>query len=362
MNLLDDIDQIKKLDKSGVYQSIESLDEQCSDAWQKVQQVAVPSSYQNFSNIVVSGMGGSALGAHVIQSLYRDQLKAPLVIVRDYHLPEFVNQNSLVVLSSYSGTTEETVSCAQEAIAKKCKSFIITSGGQLQEFSQKYSLPIYLINPVFNPCGQPRMAIGYSIFSQLSLFAKLGLIQLNEEEVKKTIQFIKQLQMKFSLDVSSVQNEAKRLALAIEEKIPILVTAEHLVGATHVFNNQLNENAKHLSDFREIPELNHHLMEGLSQPETNKKHLIFVFLNSSHYSLRIKQRFELTGDVVLKNKIAAFNYQLPEALDKLTDAFSLITFGAFASFYLAMTHRLDPTPIPWVDYFKDSLKKIDRQK
>lgn len=362
MSILDNLSAIKKLDKSGVYQSIESLDEQCWDAWQKVQAIKIPENYQNFSNIIVCGMGGSALGAHVVQKLFSNQFKIPLVIIRDYHLPNFANQDSLVILSSYSGNTEEVISCAEETIKKKIKAFVITSNGKLKESAEEYSYPQYIIDPIYNPCGQPRMAVGYSIFSQLALFSKLGLIQLNEEKVKATVQSIKLTQKQYSVELSSKENQAKELAIELEKKIPILVTAEHLVGATHVFNNQLNENAKHFSEFRTIPELNHHLMEGLSFPQLNPKTLIFLFINSPFYTKRNQQRFKLTEDVVSKNKIQTFNYQVLEAKDKLQEAFDLITFGAFVSFYTAMQHQIDPAPIPWVDYFKNSLKKLDKQK
>lgn len=362
MNILDNPSAIKKLDKSGVYRSIEKLDEQCLDAWQKVQAIKIPDNYKDFSNIIVCGMGGSALGVHVIQKLYQDKLKVPLVIVRDYHLPEFASSNSLVILSSYSGNTEETVGCAQETIKKGLKSFVISSGGQLIEIAQKKQIPHYQIDPIHNPSGQPRMAIGYSIFGQLALFAKLGLVQLNEEKVKAVVQFIKLTQKQYSVELASKKNQAKELTIEIEKKIPILVAAEHLVGATHVFNNQLNENAKHFSEFRTIPELNHHLMEGLSFPQLNPKTLIFLFINSPFYTKRNQQRFKLTEDVVSKNKIQTFNYQILEAKNKLQEAFGLITFGAFVSFYTAMHHQIDPAPIPWVDYFKKSLKQLDRSK
>lgn len=362
MNILDNPEQIKKLDKSGVYQSIEKLDEQCQDAWQKVQAIKIPNHYKSFSNIIVCGMGGSALGPHVIQSLYQDELKTPLIINRDYHLPEYANQNSLIILSSYSGNTEETLSCTQETLKKKIRSFIIASGGQLIDLAKKNSLPSYHIEPIHNPCAQPRMAVGYSIFGQLALFSKLGLIQLNGERVKATVQFIKLTQKQYSVELSTQQNQAKILAIKIEKKIPILSAAEHLVGAAHVFNNQLNENAKHFSEYRTIPELNHHLMESLAHPQLNPKTLTFLFVNSPFYSKRNQQRFKLTKDVVIKNKIETIDFQVPRAKNKLQEAFGLITFGAFVSFYTAMQHQINPAPIPWVDYFKNSLMKLDKQK
>lgn len=357
MEILDDVARIKKLDKSGVYHSIISLDKQCQDAWEKVCEIETPDDYKDFSQVIVCGMGGSALGAHVVQSLFQAELRIPLIIVRDYDLPSFVNQDSLVVLSSYSGNTEETLSCAEKAIDRKIKSFIITSGGKLAEIAQSNSLPCYIIDPVYNPCGQPRMATGYSIFGQLALFACLDLISLTEEEVRRTIQLIKTLQGKFSVEVPCSENLAKQIAKEIVEKIPLLVTAQHLIGAAHVFNNQLNENAKHFSNFQVIPELNHHLMEGLAYPKQNSQVLHFIFILSSFYPQRIQQRFKLTKDIVEKNEISAKNIEIPQVQTKLEEVFGLIVLGSFVSFYLAMLHNVDPAPVPWVDYFKKALKE-----
>jgi len=355
MKILDDLEKIKKIDKSGVYQSIKSLDKQCWDAWQKVQKTKIPSNYKNFNNIIVCGMGGSSLGAHVIQALYPN---IPLIILRDYHLPGFINKDSLVVLSSYSGNTEEVLSCAKEVLEKKLKSFVITSNGNLEKLAKKYRLPYYLINPVYNPCGQPRMAIGYSIFSQLALLARLSVVRLNEQKVKKTIRLIELIQNMYSVEISLTQNQAKQIAKEIYRKIPILVSAEHLVGASHVFNNQLNENAKHYSDYRIIPELNHHLMEGLSFPKSNQQVLEFLFINSFFYTKRTQQRIKLTEEVVRKNKISTKRIKIAKTKNKLEEVFGLITLGAFVSFYTAMIHQINPSPIPWVKFFKKSLKEV----
>lgn len=354
MNILDDLDKIRKLDKSNAYQSIELLDKQCWDAWQKVQAIKIPKNYQGFQNIIVCGMGGSSLGAHVIQNLYRQALPLPLIITRDYHLPGFVDQNSLVILSSYSGNTEEILACSQEAIKRKLRCFVITTNGQLAEFAAKNQFPGYLIKPTYNPCGQPRMAIGYSIFGQLSLFAKLKLIRLNEKKVRQTLRLIERTKKQYSVNLPTERNKAKQMAMRLEKKIPILVSAEHLVGASHVFNNQLNENAKQIAIYYEIPELNHHLLEGMGFPKSNPKNLLFVFAQSGLYHPRNQRRIEITKEVLNGCQIKHCQIQMT-GKTKLEQVFELIQFGAFAAFYLSMLNNLDPSPIPWVDFFKKKL-------
>ncbi|MCU0373403.1 MAG: SIS domain-containing protein, partial [Ignavibacteria bacterium] len=137
--------------------------------------IAVPKEYKNIKNVVMCGMGGSGLGARVIESVFASDLNIPLVRVNDYHIPRFVDSDTLVICSSYSGETEETLQNANEAIAKKVKCIVIANGGRLIDLAKENKLPFYDIEPNFNPSDQPRMAIGYSIVGQLVLSSKTGL-------------------------------------------------------------------------------------------------------------------------------------------------------------------------------------------
>lgn len=356
MNILDNFQKIKDIDKQNVYSSIESLADQCLDAWNNVEKIKIPENYRNFKNIIVSGMGGSSLGAHLIQSLFEDKLCVPLVLLRDYHLPAFANKESLIILSSYSGTTEETINCAREAIKKHLRCFVISTGGELGEIAQKNNFPFYKINPVLNPSNQPRMAIGYSVFGQIAVTSRLGLIATKKDEVVKMTKFIKTLCKQYSLFIPLKKNPAKKLANKLKDKIINLVSAQHLQGALHVFNNQLNENSKNFSNFFYIPELNHHLMEGLKNPESLKNVGFFVFIESDLYAERIKKRFKITQEVVKRNGLPFFTQKLVSKTP-LTQCLELITFGAFVNFYLAILYGNNPAPIPWVDFFKDQMKK-----
>lgn len=356
MNILDDFEEIKKIDKANVYGSIQALAEQCLHAWEDIEKIQVPENYRNFKNIIACGMGGSSLGAHVIQALFQDRLKIPLVLLRDYELPAFANQDSLVILSSYSGTTEEVVNCAQEAISRNLKCFGVSIGGKIEEIAQEKNFPFYKINPKFNPSGQPRMAIGYSVFGQIAIFAKLGLIEVNKSQVIQLVDFLKIQDKKYNLEVPQAENQTKQLATEVKDKIINLVAAEHLQGALHVFNNQLNENAKNFSNYFYIPELNHHLMEGLKNPDSLKENSIFLFFESELYREEIQKRFKITREVVQKNGLAIETINL-ETKTELEQCFELIGFGAYVNFYLAILYRINPAPIPWVDFFKAELKK-----
>ncbi len=352
---IDNFLEIKKLDKSNVLGSIDALSNQCMHAWNAVNKINISSDYKNINKVLVCGMGGSALGAHVIQSLF-SQNKIMIDIKRGYYLPGWVDKQTLIILSSYSGNTEETLSCAKQALAKKIKCLVIATDGKLGEIAQKENIPWYKINPVHNPSNQPRMAVGYSIFGQIAMLAKAGLIKISQDEVKKVVNFLEKKEKGLKAELDSSRNIAKSTAKKIFGEIPVLVTADFLKGAVHVFNNQLNENAKNFSNFCYIPELNHHLMEGLKFPNNNSKNLIFIFFKSNFYSKIIQKRFDLTQNVVEKNNIKTIEINL-SGKTKLNQVFELIQFGAYTAFYLSMLNNLDPAPIPWVDYFKEQLKK-----
>lgn len=346
---LNDDKLISSIDKSGMLSSIKALPDQCRQAWDEVNQLKIPANYNQVKNIVVSGMGGSALGSHIFYSLFFNKLSIPLTIVNGYHLPASVNKNSLVLLSTYSGTTEETLSCAKEAKEKNAKILGITTGGKLGQFLNENNFPGYIFKPKYNPCNQPRMGLGYSVLGQIALLMKCGLITISQNQITDMIKMLVNKNHR-------IKEKAKETAKSLAGKIPVIISADFLAGNAHVFANQLNENAKTFSAYFFLPEINHHLLEGLKNPSINAQVLILVFLNSSFYEEKVKKRFTLTKGIAAKNNLTIIEFQ-PESKEKLTQVFEVLSFGSFVGFYLSILYHQDPSPIPWVDYFKDQLKK-----
>ena len=216
---LDDINQIKAIDLQNVLGSADELSKQVEDAYTEASKVDVPQNYKDIDNIVMCGMGGSGLGARVIESVYGPELRYPLTRVNDYHLPEYVSERSLVVCSSYSGETEETIQNAREAIEKNAKWMAIGTGNSLIRMAQESNAPYYQINPKFNPSEQPRMAIGYSIVGQLVLASKAGVLNLNEELLSKVVVEMEDVKKRNEQSVPSSDNGAKKLGQLIQNKI-----------------------------------------------------------------------------------------------------------------------------------------------
>ncbi len=355
-SILESREEIAKIDLGNVLGSVEALPQQCLDAWEMSQGISIPDSYKQIDNIVMCGMGGSGLGARVIESVYSKELKVPLIRVNGYDLPAFANERSLISCSSYSGSTEETIQNANQAIAKNLKWMAIGTGGKLLELAEDHKVPFYRIVPKFNPSNQPRMAIGYSVIGQLALAAHAGIVSIGKKEIDGLAEVMSGVIDKTKVEVPENLNPAKKLAQAMKGKMIIYIAGEHLAGPVHVVNNQLNENAKNVSFDFQIPELNHHLMEGLKHPETNFKNILFVFAFSKLYSPRVQKRFELTKQVVEKNGISTFSVELNSS-SELSQAFELIQLGAYANLYLSILYGQNAAPIPWVDWFKDQMVK-----
>lgn len=359
MNILDDLQKIRLLDAKNALDSIFQLPLQCNQAWQESFAVSFPQNYYSgIKNIVISGMGGSTYGTRIIKSLYdgAEMTKVPLELANNYWLPGYVNSETLVILSSYSGNTQETISTAKQAKEKGAKIAGITSGGQLEDFLKSNNYPVYLFNPKYNPSAQPRIGVGYMVMGLMGMLAKLGRIPVAAAEVEKITTFLEGQSNLLAQNTLAVSNPAKQMAMKLKDKIPVIIVADFLEGAAYAIRNPFHETSKQFALYFAIPELNHHLLEGLSFPEELKNYLYFILFDSQIYDSRNQKRMKLTIDVVEKNRIESQLITL-KGKTALIQVFELIQWGAWVTFYLAMLHGIDPSEIPWVDYFKKELKK-----
>lgn len=338
-------EKIAKYDKGGSFKSQEQLPEQFAQAWNEIQNLEYPQEYKNIRNIIIAGMGGSAYSYYVLQSLFGKELNLPVFLSNSYSLPKFADKHSLVIASSYSGTTEETISGAEEALQRNAKLTFISSGGKLKEIADANNLAGYFFDPKHNPAGQPRMGQGYMLLGTIGMLRQIGLIELDNNTALHAIDKLKTTMNKLSQD-------ALQIAPKLKNEYLMYIGAEHLAGNAHIIRNQTNETAKQFAMYALIPELNHHLMEGLTYPKENKPY--FVFFKSDNYSKRIQKRFELTEDVVKQNEAGTLSLNFTQG-SKLAEFMSVLAFGGYLTFYLAMEYEIDPAQIPWVDYFKKKL-------
>jgi len=349
---------IAKIDTDHVAKSIELLPNQVRQVLDEAHLIKIPTDYAKASRVVINGMGGSNLGAGIVKSVFSDQLAAPLLIAPGYEVPAFTDKNTIYVISSYSGTTEEPLSVYAEVKKRGAKIMAITAHGEknkLADLMMKDNIPGYIFKPDANPSGQPRLGLGYAVFGMAVILAKAGLFKIKPEDIKKTVAKLELWDKKLRPGIGTEMNAAKKAALQLFKKQPVLVGAEFLTGNLRVLRNQLCENSKNFATYLTVPELNHYAMESLANPISNKKNLIFFFFDSALYHKRVQKRIALTKKVVAKNGIEVAEIKL-RGQNRFEQAMEMLQFGAWVTFYLAMLNKVNPAEIPWVDWFKKELK------
>lgn len=339
------LDEVKRLDPQDTLRSTELLPEQLEAALEQVKQIQVPPGYNTVSNIVFCGMGASIYGALVVKALFGPDFAYPTEMVSDYHLPKYVDHNSLVVLTSYSGTTEEVLSCAAEAKEKGAKMLVLTKGGALAEFAKTNNVPAYIFDGALNPAGVPRLGNGYTIVGLMGLLNNAGIIKLDEGLLMGGIAHIRK-------NKDAIVERAMHDSHSMMGKLPIIFAAEHLSGNAQILRNQFNETAKTFSAYYLIPDLNHHLMEGLQFP--NPSDLKFMIFDSRSYSAKIQKRVALTMDVVRQNNHTILEY-ITRGEDKYQDFLEVLALGSYTTLYLGLLYEQNPAVNPWVDMFKKKL-------
>ncbi len=354
--ILDNISEIKKLDSKNMLGSIQLLGEQIKEVWAIGEKFKLPADCKKVNRLVIAGMGGSSLCAHILSELLKSDLKVPVELVRDYHLPEYVDSKTLVIASSYSGGTEEAINAGREAKKRKAKVLVIAMGGELAAWAEENNIPVLTFSANNNPCGSPRMGLGYMIFGHAILWAKAGLIKFGETELKLVLDAVARFNLDFGTTAVGDINFAKTLASKTLGRSVWFVGARHLIGSAHAAANQMNENAKRFAGYFLIPELNHHLLEGMMNPKNNADNLLFVFLQSALYDAKINKRYEITKQIMDKCHVPHLTYQCQTA-DKLSQVCEVLVLSSYVSYYSAILQGIDPTAIPYVDYFKEQLKK-----
>lgn len=355
MHLLDNVRIYAQYDPNDIGFGIDRLAEQVRMAWHASQEIAVPKSYAKTKHILVVGMGGSALGAHILQDIFQKKSKIPFSIVRDYVLPSWVNADTLVILSSYSGTTEEVLSAADDAVKKKAKVLVICAGGALAAWAKKHKVPAYVFTPG-DLAKQPRLGIGFSFAGIAGLLASAGINVVKEEDIRRSISAMGEVTDLCASDVAFDENPAKQVAAAIADKNVLIVGAEHLVGNAHILANQINETGKQFATYFALPELNHHLLESFSHPKTVIGNTAMLFLHSSLYHPRTRKRFTVTADMAEERGISVVDY-VARGKDLLEESCEVLQFSSYVSWYLAIINKEETTAIPYVDEFKALMGK-----
>jgi glucose/mannose-6-phosphate isomerase len=354
MNVLDNPKTYQQIDEQDLYASLTKIGRQLESGWTAAQFVSLDFDTDKVKNIVFVGMGGSNLAAFIAHSLAPFLLTAPFEIVSGYRLPSYTDKNSLVILSGYSGDTEEVISCAQDAKMRGSHTLVITTGGKLRDLAIAENLPMVILDEKFNPSHSPRAGIGLSIGAVLGILIRLNPTSQKYFNQKEIIHTIDRVFDMVNINKDTAQNPAKSLATKHRGLGVLIFSANHLTGVGKAAANYLNESSKTFSENFELPDLNHHFLEGFSFPVGLKDQVNILILNSSLYPEVIQKRIALTRDILLQQKYLVTVVK-PETTDAPCQVFESLVFLIMFSYYLSIVNKVNPASNPWVDYFKNKL-------
>jgi glucose/mannose-6-phosphate isomerase len=337
-----------------MYDLIHEFPSQLQHALKIAQELPLPSLKSvGIKNIIVTGMGGSAIGGDLVRSYLAFEFRLPFFILRNYSLPHFVDENSLVFVSSYSGNTEETLSAYQEAKKIGAKIISISSDGELLKLSEKYNFPFLKIPPGY----PPRAALGYSFVPILVFLERSGFISGKINHLKKTIEFLNSKRKNYALEQSSEKNKAKKIAEELFEKLPIVYSgADHFDAVAYRWKGQICENSKMLCFNNVFPEFNHNELVGWEILSGMENKIVVIILKDQKDHPQVKKRMEIVKGIIQKKGVKLIELE-SEGENLLSRIFSLIQLGDFVSFYLAILNKVDPTPVKLIDYLKSELVK-----
>ena len=341
------------IDPDNMYQSIYDFPDHIAQALDIGRTINFHNTYDNIQNIVIAGMGGSAIGGDVVKLLTNNELKVPFVISRNYKLPNWVNENTLVICSSYSGDTEETLGSFDDSLNKGAKIIGISTGGTLTRLLMENKLDVITI-----PSGlQPRAALALSFVPMLCLLNKLGFISSNSiKDLKSTVSLLNDFRDKYYNQ--NEQNPTYAIAQRIYKTIPIIYGENEYTGIIALrWKGQLSENSKMLAFCNDLPEMNHNEIVGWENNNTLMDNISVIWLKDKDDHPRIISRQTATKDII--GKIAA-NHEVVslQGDTQVERLLHLVHFGDWLSYWCAILHKTDPTPVKKIDHLKRILSKI----
>jgi len=340
------------LDATGMMALCQDFPGQCREAIDIGEAFSTPAEFSRASKVLLCGLGGSAIAGDLVGRLTADRMAVPFHVSRQYELPAWAREDTLAVLSSYSGNTEETICAFQQALCKGTLVVCITSGGRLGQLAEEKGLPLIRIPP-----GRPpRAATGFLIFPLLSLLEKAGLTSPLEEEKKEALSLLEEMSAQFSPHRPAAENEAKALALWLKGKFPLIYGWGHLAPVAFRWQTQLNENSKALAHSGELPEMNHNEVVAWAHRSEMAERLAVILLRCEEEPPRLRARFELTKRIISDH--AALRECWSRGRSRLACQLSLLYLGDFVSLYLAFLAHKDPAEINAINFLKGELAKL----
>jgi glucose/mannose-6-phosphate isomerase len=341
--------KIREIDRSNML----SFCVEAPKHYQKAAKIAEKISlrYTKPEHIIVAGMGGSGIGGELLKDWARDKAPVPIVVSRDYSLPAYANEKSLVLIVSYSGETEESLSAFLDAAKKKCMIHCISSGGSLLEFAEKLNVP-YLRVPSGMP---PRAALPYLFTPLLKALEKMKMVPSVSEDFSEAIKILERISGENAPEKPARENFSKTLALGIDETVPVVYGFGIYRSVAQRFKQQFNENSKVPAKWEFFPELDHNEIVGWEKAGKLAKCFSAIFIRDKNESNEIRSRIETTKALMRpESKMFEVWAQGKSALARML---STICIGDFTSVYLAILRKVDPTPVNTIALLKERMQQ-----
>lgn len=344
------INEISKFDAEGMLQRILKMPQQLRHAYELSAATEIKIDRSKVHNICIAGMGGSAIGGDIAAVSAAPTHSLPIVVNRHYRLPAFVDEHSLVIVSSYSGETEETLSALQDAVERNAQIICVSSGGRLSEQARDLNATLFAI-----PGGSPpRAALAYLTVPILFCLQFMKMIEELESGIEETVTLLHHLSKEVHPDVE--ENAAKTMSRSLQNTIPLIYSGSDGMQAVAVrWKGQLSENSKVLAFCSFFPELNHNEIMGWSE-QVRQSHFQVVYLRDRDDHPRIQKRMAITQQLLREKGKSVLELKSREG-SRLARLFSLIFMGDMVSLYLAILNEVDPTAIDNINFLKQELSK-----
>ena len=339
------------IDRENMFNAIWKFPENIEDALMIGENINLQNKYIDIQNIIIAGMGGSAIGGDVVSTLEKNCIKIPIKVVRGYSCPNWVNQNTLVICSSYSGNTEETLSILDDALERKAQICGITAGGELSDRLKNLEKDFILI-----PAGlQPRAALAYSFIPIIKILQKCGVISPSLDQwIQSSISQLKKVRELYSKDQKN--NPVFQLALKIKNRIPVIYADSSSMGIAGLrLKGQLAENSKILSWNNELPELNHNEIVGWENNADLLQRMFVIWLidKSDHKRVQCRQKIsKMILDEIYIDQISI----LVSGNSFQSRFLHMIHYGDWLSYWCAILYRTNPSPVHKIARLKHELK------
>lgn len=345
--MLDDANVIKQRDTSGALDVAARLYRQVS---YDSQLIDTDNDGREIKNVVVAGMGGSALAADFIKVLLESSLSIPFEIVKGYELPAYAQHDTLVIASSHSGNTEETVACLNEAIARGCQIATIATGGKIEQIAREH----HIMFAAIPHDTQPRMGMIYNLRVLTNILVTFGLISRElYDELAATETWLRVESELWAKDIPTERNYAKQLALIAVGKTPVFYGGSLMAPVAYKWKISWNENAKNVAFWNYLPEFNHNEFLGWTGHPIEKPFAVFDLVSELE-NPRILKRFSLS-DRLLSGRRPKSTV-VPMAGDTpLKEMLWGCILADFVSIYVAILNNTDPTQVDLIEKFKKEL-------